>query len=203
MSVTIDIRSNVDKIAKEMREAKKQIPYATSLAINETLDKADKDVEREVKAKVQNPTSFTTKSTFKQYSNKNNKPIAGTVGVKDIQAGYLKYVEEGGTSPASGKAKPIPTTAYKNKYGNLPKSKTSQIDSNPKMFSGTPNGGGRAGGIYLRAGTKKKPKLKMVATWRQSTQHSKRMRIGEVVRKRVDRDFVKILKKKIDAAMKS
>lgn len=198
----VNVRSNIDEFNASLdKVAKKQMPYATSKAINEVAKKAKGAIEKEIKAKVDSPTAFTTKGAFISYSNKNQSPIQAIVGVKDKQAGYLKYVEEGGVSPAKGRAKPVPTSSSKNKYGNLARGITKKVGQG-KVFSGTPRGG-RPGGIYQRMGTKKNPKLKMLASWHKSTQHDRRMRMGERVRLIVNRNMDKELRKQVSAAIKS
>lgn len=197
----INVRSNVDSIAKGMeRKYKKQMPYATSKAINVVTKSAQKEVDRQIKT-LDNPTPFTVKGSFVKLSNKNQSPIYAIVGVKDKQAKYLEYTEEGGTSRATGKAKPVPVPSSKNKYGNLPRGTTKKIGKG-KVFSGTPKGRTIAG-IYQRAGTKKNPKLRMLASWHSSTQHHKRTRIGERVRLRVRRDFERELMRQVAAAIKT
>ena len=196
----INTRSNVDDVVKGMKKAyKDQMPYATSKAINEVTKLAKKEVDKQIRT-LDNPTSFTTKASFVSFSNKNKTPIQAIVGVKDIQAKYLQYAEDGGTSRAKGKAKPVPTSTSKNKYGNLARGTTKKI-GNGKVFSGTP--AGRPAGIYQRMGTKKNPKLKMLASWHASTQHTPHMRIGDRVRLIVDRNFEKELKKQVAAAIAS
>ncbi len=202
----INIRSNIDEFKRGLdRVAKKQVPYATSKAVNEVAKKAQKEIQKQINT-LENPVAFTKKSTFISYSNKNQRPITAIVGVKDKQAKYLHYVEDGGVSIAIGKAKPVPMSTFKNKAGNIPKGKLKRILSdNKRYFSGTPKGGGRPGGLYQRLGTttnKKSPKLRMLAKWERSTKHTQRTRIGDRVRIRVDREINKELMRQIAAAIK-
>ena len=199
----INIRSNVDDVVRNIeRKYRKQIPYATSKAINEVAKKARVEVDRQIKS-LDNPTPFTLKASFVKYSNKNQSPIKAIVGVKDIQEEYLKYAEEGGVSrPNKGKAKPVPTSGSKNKYGNLPKTTTKQIGKG-KVFSGTPKGGNRPPGIYKRMGQKGRKNLKMLASWHESTQHTQKMRVGDRVRIRVQREFEKELRKQVADAIRT
>lgn len=197
----IKIGSNIRDFTKGLtRLQKKQMPYATSKAINKIAkEKAEPAITKELR-RLDNPIPFTIKGTFVKYSNKNQRPITAIVGVKDIQAKYLIHAEEGGISKAKGKAKPVPTSSAKNKYGNLPKSKTEAIGKG-KVFSDKPRGG-RPGGIYQRMGTKKNPKLKMIASWHRSTRHTPQIRIGARVRIAVDRNFNKELAKQLASAMR-
>ena len=204
----INIRGNTDRVIRDMgRFAKQQAPYATSKAINAVAKKAVKEIDKQIKAKIDNPTAFTVKATFISYSNKNKKPITAIVGVKDKQAKYLEFVEEGGVSIAIGKAKPVPVWAFTNKAGNIPRGKIKRILSDKKRyFSGTPLGGNRPAGLYQRLGTtsnKSSPKLRMLASWHKKTRHRPRTRFGERVALRVHRDFEKELRKHIMLAFNS
>jgi hypothetical protein len=203
----INVRSNTDKIIKEMgSKAKKQAPYATSKAINVVAKSCQKEIQKQINSQIDNPTAFTKKGTFVKYSNKNDKPIVAIVGINDIQARYLLYVEDGGVSIAIGKAKPVPVDSFKNKAGNIPRGKIKRILSDKKRyFSGTPNGGGRPSGLYQRPGTTsnaRSPKLRMLASWQKQTRHTPRTRFGERVALRVHRDIEKELRRQIIAAMR-
>ena len=199
--MNINIRGNVDKTLRDMRNiAKSQVPYATSKAINEIAKMCEKEILKQINQNINNPTAFTKKAVFVSYSNKNQSPIRATVGIKDKQAEYLIFVEEGGISVATGKAKPVPTSSSKNRFGNLPKSKTKAI-GNGKVFSGKPSG--RPGGIYQRMGTKRKPKLKMIASWQHSTRHTPRTRFAVRVMLIVKRNVEKVLRKQMALAISS
>ena len=204
----INVRADTDAVVRAMGKiAKTQAPYAISQAINEVAKLCEKEIQKQLKTKVNNPTTFTKNSTFVSYANKRQSPIKATVGVKDKQAEYLIYVEEGGISVAKGKAKPVPTSGSKNKYGNLAKGATKKIP--PKgtktkgpgsIFSGEPRGG-RVGGIYKRMGTKKNPRLKQIANWQHSTRHTPRTRFTSRVLMIVARNMEKVLIKKMAAAI--
>lgn len=219
MSVKIDIRASVDELTKTMNKlAKQQMPYAVSKAINVMVDAGKKAAERQI-ATLDNPVAFTKRAVFVSYSNKAKRPITGMVGIKDIQAGYLQYMEEGGVSPASGKAKPVPASSAKNTAGNMPKGKVKKVLSDTeKYFTGTPKGGGRPGGIYQRLGKRQARKrvrngqtgsvyrshqLKQVAHWEESTHHTAKIRIGERIRVITERKIRAEITRQVNAAMRS
>ena len=198
MTITINVRGNVDRFIKDIdRVAKKQMPYATSMAINTVARKAEIEIMKQLKT-LDRPVSYTLNSSFVSPSNKNKKPISATVGIKDRQSKYLQYVEYGGTSIPNGRAKPVPTRSSANAHGNLPRGTTKKIGT-AKVFSGSPPG--RPSGVYQKMGTKKNPKLKMLAHWEPATQHNKRTRIEERVRIVVERNFDKELEKQFRAAV--
>lgn len=193
----IDVRSNIKEVTRQMRKVvKEQVPKAVSIAIDQVAMAARRDMEEHILQEVDNPVAFTKKATFFSGSSKNRLPVTATVGIKDKQAEYLNYVEHGGTSAAKGTAKPVPTSKMKNKFGNIPRGKISRIlKKRSKYFSGVPKGSDRPAGVYQRMGSKKNPKLRMLASWKKSTHHSPRMRLAEIVQRRVNRDMNKQLRK--------
>ena len=204
----LDIRGNVKEITKDMsRIAKKQVPYAVSKAINEVAKSAQKVIQQEIKAKLHEPTAFTKKGTFIAYSNKNKKPITAIVGIKDKQSKYLEPVEYGGVSKTlSGKSKPVPTTALKNKAGNIPRGKIGRMRANKKKYLfGKPQGfgGNRGVGVYERTGPKGRKGLRELASWHKSGRYVSLTRFEERVRLRVNRDIGKKLRYEMAAAIAS
>lgn len=201
----ISAKSNIKQFMKDLdRTAKKQMPYATSKAINAVAKAAEKEINKQI-GTLDNPTPLTKKSTFVKPSHKRQNPIEAIVGVKDIQAEYMQYPEYGGVSkPKKGGAKPVPSTAHKNKYGNLPRGKIKRLlAKKDKYFSGKPKGHTLPSGVYKRLGRKGRANIQMVAVWKEETKHTPQIRIGERVRLRVERDFSKILRREFRKAMDS
>ncbi len=60
---------------------KRQLPFATSLAMNRTLKKVKKAEEHEIRDVFDRPTPFIQRSVFMKPTNKNN--LVGFVGIKD------------------------------------------------------------------------------------------------------------------------
>lgn len=66
---------------------------------------------------VDRPTAFTNNASGRLVASSGAKH-GGKVFIKPIQAEYLRYIIEGGTSNAK---KPIPFKTIENKYGNMPR----------------------------------------------------------------------------------
>lgn len=84
----INLNCKVDiKVAlKQLADVKdKQLPFATSLAINRTAQKVKLKQEHEIRDVFDRPTPFIQNSQFIKYSNKRN--LTATVGVKDFSFG--------------------------------------------------------------------------------------------------------------------
>ena len=58
----IDVKTNIKEVTKDLsRTQKKQIPFATANAINATLFQLRKEMGKQTKKKLDNPTPFTQK----------------------------------------------------------------------------------------------------------------------------------------------
>lgn len=93
---TISIKSNVDQVRKELRNIKQnQIPFATSLTINNLAFSVKKDIDQQLLTKLDRPTRFTTRSIEVKKSDKRN--LTATVKVKDNfkQDQILKHLFQG------------------------------------------------------------------------------------------------------------
>lgn len=129
--------------------ARDQVPFATSLAINATLDDVEKNSVKHMRKAMDRPTPFTLKANAKRRASKRN--LSGVIFVKDAQASYLQWLETGGTRGPKKRAIPIARSLRLNKYGNMPKGSVARTLAGPNVFSGTPKGGGQPG-IYRRLG---------------------------------------------------
>ena len=114
----IDIKTNIKEVTKGLSKTqKKQIPFATANAINATLFQLRKEMGKQTKKKLDNPTPFTQKGFMVQKANKKN--LFGLLYLKDEVAKYLKYQIDGGVRSNSKKFA-IPTRHAKlNQYGNI------------------------------------------------------------------------------------
>jgi len=115
----VDISSNIDAIAKKLvNQYPEHVRFATSKAINSTLDRTKKVLDRKLITQLKSPTPFTKKALYVWYSNK--RTLKGEIGVKRIQAEYLKYQIKGGTRLPKGRKEAVPAEIRLNKYGNIP-----------------------------------------------------------------------------------
>lgn len=143
----LDIRSNIRDLQRDLSDAgRKQVPFATAMAINETLDAVQHGTGPLLDARLDRPTPFTRGSVYRRGARKSR--LVGEVGFKRVQAAYLSTLEEGGTLVKRGQR--LPGKARLNQYGNLPRGYVGKLLANPHVFSGRPKG--RVGGIYKRLG---------------------------------------------------
>ena len=141
----IDIKTNIKEITKDLsRTQKKQIPFAASKAINDTLTFLSGRRGKigllgfEMKSKLDRPTPFTQKGFYVIRASK--KRLIGILAVKDDVVKYLKFQIDGGVR-SSSKRIAVPTDSKKlNIYGNIPgkrhgvsKNKNEQVMTIGKM----------------------------------------------------------------------
>lgn len=169
----IDIRHNVRELERGLSDAVRQeIPFATSLAINDTLAEVQKNTEKRIDRVVDRPTPFTRKAFALRRSSKRN--LRGVLFAKDIQTSYLRWLETGGTRRPRGRAITVPVRQRLNKYGNMPRRAIQRALARPDTFATRPAGRRSAhlpGGIYRRM---KGGGLRMVAAFEGSASYTRR-----------------------------
>jgi hypothetical protein len=162
----INIRTNLKEIEKKLSNfAYKQVPFATSQAIN-ALILGIKKVEQENERKVlDKPTPFTLNSIGVVRASKDRPK--GTVYMKPIAEAYMLPFEFGGTHKlnAGNTNVLVPVDkALENGYGNLPRGLTQSLKGRTDVFVGpveTKNG--TVYGVWQRtSGLDAKGKVKKV-----------------------------------------
>jgi len=93
----INIKSNIDEVIKQISIAKKeQIPYAISLAVNETAQDIATEVTEQMPRFIDRPTPFTLKaylSASGKWKGKraNKRDLTAIIQAGEIQAEYLAF----------------------------------------------------------------------------------------------------------------
>lgn len=145
----ISFESNLRQVERDLSDvARRQVPFATSLALNDLVQEIQKEETERLDRVLDRPTPFTRKAYAVRRSTKAS--LAARVYAKPIQAAYLATLEEGGTKTPKGRALVLPQRLRVNAYGNLPKGTIRRQLSAPATFSGTPKGGRGGPGIYKR-----------------------------------------------------
>lgn len=143
----ITVRSDVKKLTKKLKGIqRKQIPFATSRAINQTAEFTAVNLNQETREVFKSPTPFTQRAFTLRRSSKSK--LRATVFAKDIQAQYLGYAVFGGTRQPKGRALLLPEEIRLNKYGNIPRNAIKRLLARPDTFSATLRG---IPGIWQRA----------------------------------------------------
>ena len=179
----ISVVANTKQLTKHLnRVQRKQIPFATSKALNDVAFDARSYLQKSLPRRLDRPTKGIISSVQVQKSKKKNlTAIVGFAGLgfkstnwSESPAKIMRRHIKGGTRSPEGKAIPVPivNNLKLNKFGNMPRTKIKTLLAKPdKYFSGQPKG--RDAGIYERTKrTKRKPgKLKMLISWEPRTQY--------------------------------
>ena len=175
LSLTID--QDLSKATAWTKAVQKQLPFATSVAINNAAFDARKAINAGTRGAFHVPVKFTQTAFLVQKSKK--RSLAAFVYAQDKEgkdrARYLRFGIKGGTRPQKGldryfaNAVPndgtIPVGAYfmptslvkTNASGNVTQATMRRIskgingDARGGFFIGTPRGGSRPPGIYRRS----------------------------------------------------
>ena len=191
----INVKSNIKEITKFTTTVqKKQIPFATSVAINNTLFDLKKEMAKQMDKKLDRPTPFTKRGFFINKAKKNL--LVGVLLMKDIVANYMQYQIEGGTR-TTGKQIPVPykPNARLNKFGNIIGKKTGLIKKNTQ-FIGNVSG---TEGVYERT----KDGLKLIIGFERSVNYRPRFPFYVIAEKFSDAVFDKKFTKAFDRALRS
>lgn len=167
---------NISRNTREVRRglndvARRQIPFATSLAINEVLGDIRKNWEKALRKGLDRPTPFTMKAFAMRRATK--RSLTGAVFAKRIQNDYLTRLEDGGTRQPKRRAILVPVGLRLNKYGNMPRGAVKRTVAKPKTFSGRPKGRSAAGIWERRAGNK----LRLLIHYADRARYSSRLKL--------------------------
>ncbi len=195
------ITSNAKQFQRGLNNAaRKQVPFAMSLAINDVLTEIKRNWEKALRRRLDNPTPFTMKAFAIKRATKRN--LRGVVFAKAIQAEYLSWQEDGGTRQPKRRAILVPVGQRVNKYGNMPRGAVGRALARPKVFSGKPKGR-NAPGIYQRSGTKKNPALKLLVSYERRARYKPRLHLIAGAAKTATARLPQALLKAMRRAMKS
>ena len=167
MAVALNIKSDIKKATRFLTKMqKKQIPFATSLALNASAVSIQKVEKQKIVRDLDNPTPATVKSIRVSRSTKRN--LNASVFVLPWAAKYLRYQIEGGTRAPRGRTEAVPVAIRLNKYGNIigrRQGKLKKLIGRGDTFSATING---VSGIWQRARGKRRNKdIKLLVAYEQ------------------------------------
>tara|TARA_R110002012_G_scaffold182426_1_gene348787 strand:- start:42 stop:629 length:588 start_codon:yes stop_codon:yes gene_type:complete len=191
----IDVKTNIKAVTKDLsRTQKKQIPFATANAINTTLFQLRKEMGKQTKKKLDNPTPFTQKGFMVKKANK--KTLLGLLFLKDEVADYLKFQIDGGVRSNSKKFA-IPTDNAKlNKYGNIPGKKSGVVKGKNQKILTINN----MTGVYQ---THKDKTLKLLIAFKDKAVYKIKFPFYQIGQGFINSKFNKNMINALDRALKS
>ena len=223
MGVSLTIDQDLKGFDRFLKNNKKQLPFASSVALNSTGFDIRQALNKGTQGAFDKPTKFTQKAFLTTKSKKTNLVVH--VFAKDKEGGdaarYIRFGVQGGARPPKGFEKYfeglpndgtlgmnvyfMPTREIKrDSFGNISRANLKKISASVTSgtsFIGPPKGGTRPAGIYER----KKGKLiaKFITTTSKPT-YTGRFNIeaiaSKVVQRRFDQHFNKAMSKAISTA---
>ena len=202
----IDIRSDIKELTRSLnRIQRKQIPFATSKALNNTAFDVRKSLQDGLDIHLDRATPYTKRGVQVEKSTKKN--LVAKVGFRSRtfgkgrgiipQAEYMKLQIKGGLRTPKGNAIPVPIVKNLklNKYGSIRRNKINNaLGNEDKFFSGKPKGAkgkGTGEGIWERYGGKRNPKIKMIISWNNNTDYQARYPFKNIAMRSVRNNFRK------------
>jgi hypothetical protein len=153
----LSIKHNIDEVTKGMSSMqKKQIPFATMLALNDTAFDLQRVYKAQTKQKFDQPTKFTQTGFAVKKAKKTD--LTAVVFVTEKREDYMKLQVDGGVRHPKNNAIIIPNKSNSSdidKYasGNLTKGAVNKIKKQKdKYFFGIPKGNQGSEGIWERYG---------------------------------------------------
>ena len=193
----VNVKTNIKEISKNLtRDQKKQVPFASAMAINNTLFQLRKEMGKQTRKKLDRPTKFTQNGFVVQKAKKQN--LKGMLFLKDAVEKYLKFQIDGGVR-STGKYIPVPfkQNARLNKFGNIV-GKRSGLIKKKSQFIGTVNG---ILGVWER---QKGNKLKLIIGFERTVEYKPKLPFYTIAQKFsaavFDRNFTKAIARAIKSA---
>ena len=204
----IRVTSNIKQVAKKLDVIQRsQIPFAASVAINETIGKTNSKglrsvITREMNKRLDRPKSTTTKAgrgnnaLFFQRSSKRN--LTATLGFKDWASKFIKFLVFGGIR-TTGKNIPIPykKNARLDRHGNI-RGKRGGLIRNQKQFFGNVGG---VDGVYER--TKREPKPRLIIGFKRAVNYNPIFPFYEIAGRYIGFTFPKRFSQALRKALRS
>ena len=202
----ISVKADVKQLTKSLtRIQRKQIPFATSKALNNVAFDVRKSLQDGLETHLDRPTPYTKRGVQVEKSTKNK--LVAEVGFRSktfgngqgsvTQAEYMERQIKGGLRTPKGSAIPVPIVKNLklNKYGSITRNKINNALGNEnKFFSGKPKGAkskGTGEGIWERYGGKRNPKIKMIISWNNHTDYQARYPFKNIAMRSVRNNFRK------------
>ena len=220
MGLSLTIDQDLKGFDRFLNNNRKQLPFATSVALNNTGFDMRNAFNKGTLSAFNKPTRFTQKAFLTTKSKKTNLVVH--VFAKDKEgsdaARYLRFGVKGGTRPAKGyerffsglpndgtvDAYFIPSQIKVDGFGNVTRANLKKVSAavqNNKAFIGTPRNSSRPAGIYERDGDKLITRFVSVSTRPTYTGRFNLQVIGDkVINRRLNQHFNKAMTKAIATA---
>lgn len=204
VSMRLNIKNNIKDVTRDLTKTqKKQIPFATAIAINKTLGIGknnrmkglDREMKKQMVKKLDRPMPRTTKAFYRIPATKTS--LTGVLGFTDWASNFMIYQIDGGVR-TSNKLIPVPAKNAKlNKYGNIIGKRTGLIKKKTQFF------GEVRGTTGLWERTNKGHKVKLIIGLHNDVSYRAKFPFYVIADKYSTNTFDKNFKKAIDKALRT
>lgn len=144
----VSFAHNLRELERDLSDlARRQLPFATSVALNDTAVAIERDAARDLEQRLDRPTPFTRRGLLVLRSSKAR--LWADVLFRDAQAAYLVWAERGGERGPKRRAIPVPVNLRRNAYGNMARGAVKRASNRRDVFAPGP-GSALAPGLYQR-----------------------------------------------------
>ena len=218
MGLELSIKQDFKRFERFLNNTSKQLPFATSLALNETGFDMRETFNKSTLSAFDRPTRFTQNAFLTTKSKKTNLIVHVYANDKQgrNRARYLRYGVKGGNRPVKGYESYfsnlpndgtigryfLPVNIPKNSYGNVTQARLKKISGNVlsnKAFVGRPKNSSRRPGIYERDGSRL---ITRFVTVNSRPSYTGRLNLQDIGDKVVSRRFNQHFSKSMSRALK-
>ena len=203
----VNVRTNIKEVTKDLNEVqKKQIPFATSRAINETgklvlkglAIEANKTFEGGATKQVLNAFKPRNKGDSANINYSNKKTLRTIVFLPKWAAKFLRYQIDGGIRRTKGKGPGVPPrNADLNQYGNIPGRRKGLIKRQNQMIA-TING---VEGVWEK--NKRSGELKLLIAFVKAPRYTKKFKYYSKANKIISAHIEKRMRLSLADALKN
>lgn len=189
----VEIKINTDEISKQLRwYQREQLPFATSLALNNVANDVAKDITASMDYELDRPTPFTkmafmTKAGKFKGKRSTKRNLMVSIIADSIQAEYLLFQVHGGIRKPKKQAILVPTLkAPKDKYGNITRATRRRYAQPTGTLFHAGERENKQPGVYKRT---RRSATEMLAAYEVQTEYKPRFNIFETASKSVATNF--------------
>ena len=195
----ISVKTDAKKLSKQLRGIqKKQIPFATSVALNRTADKARDDLSGSMKRYLDKPTRNVLLYALRAIHSKKTRLVSEVTTVP--WASFLWYQVHGGTEHRENKPLVAPVNQGRvNAFGNIKGKRRNLIKK--RDYLGKTRSGDQAVFRDEGRGKNKRPRLQFI--FKDRLTYRPRWPFFKVARASVSKNFTPFFRRAIDQALKT
>lgn len=193
ISVKMDIKAATKGLSNLQ---KRQIPFATSQALNDTAFQARTDAMAGMDKHLEKPTPWTKRGIRVGKSTK--AKLVSSVAIEPDRWKYLRFQVSGGTRQYKTDGTIVtPKAINKNKYGNISRGRIKNLIASKRAFVGTVRG---VYGVWQRPSGKTKG-VRLLARFEDQATYTKRYPFARIVADSVRKNFKSNFARRLGAAL--